>query len=284
MDDRLSAPVSVVIPCFRCAQTVERAVFSIVQQTLLPEQVLLVEDCSGDAGETLNSLYRIQASYGDRLNVKIIRLEKNGGPGVARNAGWEAAKSSYIAFLDADDVWHPRKLEIQIAWMEAHPEVALTGTRTLVIERLEEAPVQLPPITVRKLAFSRMLVINSIPTRSVVVRSNVPNRFLPGKRYSEDYLLWLSAIADGYQAFLLEVPLAYSFKRDFGVGGLSAHLWKFHCEVLDTYKRLYQAGHINWVTHKFLGAYSFLKLMRRWFLRTLCLPDKIAHHLKPREQ
>jgi len=269
MRERMTAPVTVVIPCFRCARTVERAVFSVQQQTRLPEEVLLVEDCSGDAGETLNSLYRIQTAYSDRLNLKIIRLDKNGGPGVARNAGWEAAKSSYIAFLDADDAWHPRKLEIQIAWMEAHPEAALTGTWTLTIERPEEAPVRLPQIAARKLSFNRMLAVNSLPTRSVVVRSNVPNRFLPGKRYSEDYLLWLSAIADGYQAFLLEVPLAYSFKHDFAAGGLSAHIWKFHCEVLDTYRRLYQAGHINGFTHKFLEGYSFLKLVRRWLQRGL---------------
>lgn len=264
MGKRVIAPVSVVIPCYRCASTIDRAVFSVGQQTLLPEEVLLVEDCSCDDGETLDCLHRVRASYSNRLSLKIIRLNQNGGPGVARNVGWEAAKSSYIAFLDADDAWHPRKLEIQIAWMEAHREAALTGTRTSVIQRLEEAPVRLPSIAVRKLSFNCMLLVNSIPTRSVVVRSSMPHRFLPGKRYSEDYLLWLSAIADGYQAFLLEVPLAFSFKRDFGAGGLSAHLWKFHCEVLDTYQRLYQAGHINGITHKFLEGYSFLKFIRRW--------------------
>ncbi len=266
MGDRISAPVSVVIPCFRCAKTVERAVFSIVQQTVLPEEVLLIEDCSNDEGETLDGLYRVQTLYHRRLNMRILCLDRNGGPGVARNVGWEAAKSPYIAFLDADDAWHPKKLEIQVAWMEAHPEVAITGTETSVIERLQEAPVALPPLVVRKLSFNRMLFVNSLPTRSVVIRSNVPNRFSCGKRYSEDYLLWLSAIADGYPAFFLEVPLAYSFKRDFGAGGLSAHLWRFHCEVLDTYKRLYQAGHINRLTRKFLEGYSFLKFVRRWLL------------------
>lgn len=266
MGDHQTVPVTVVIPCFRCASTIERAVFSVDRQTFLPEEVILVEDCSEDEGETLNCLHRVQASYCDRLNLKVIRLDKNGGPGVARNAGWEAAKSPYIAFLDADDAWHPRKLEIQIAWMEAHPEVAMTGTQTSVIGRLKDAPVRLPQLAARKLSFNHMLIVNSMSTRSVVVRSNLPHRFLPGKRYSEDYLLWLSVMADGHQAFLLEVPLAYSFKRDFGAGGLSAHLWKFHCEVLDTYNRLYLAGHINRVTHKFLEAYSFVKLLRRWLL------------------
>lgn len=264
-----TAPVSVVIPCFRCASTVERAVFSVGRQTLLPEEVLLIDDASDDEGQTTACLYRIQAFYANRFNVKIIRRDTNGGAGEARNVGWQAAKSTYIAFLDADDVWHPSKLAIQITWMEAHPVVAITGTRTSVIKRLEEMPVILPPLTAKKLSFNSMLLMNSMPTRSVMIRSNVPNRFAPGKRYSEDYLLWLSVIADGYQAFRLELPLAYSFKRDFGEGGLSAHLWKFHCEVLDTYKRLYQAGHINAITCKFLEGFSLLKLFRRWFQCTL---------------
>lgn len=262
----MRASVSVIVPCFRCAKTIERAVASIAQQTLPPEEVLLIEDYSDDEGETLDCLYRLQLEYRDRLALKIVSLEVNCGPSGARNAGWEAATSPYIAFLDADDAWHPRKLEIQIAWMEAHPEAAITGTQTTVIDRLEKRPAQLPPLAVKKLTFNSMLFVNSLPTRSVVIRSNVPHRFLPGKRYSEDYLLWLSAVADGYQAFLLEVPLAYSFKRDFGAAGLSAHLWTFHCEVLDTYYQLYRAGRLSGFARALLGAYSFMKFVRRLVL------------------
>ncbi len=254
--------VSVVVPCYRCSETIERAVASIAQQTLPPEEVFLIEDCSDDEGKTLDSLYYLQTKYQAEITLNIIALEVNGGPSVARNAGWEAATAPYIAFLDADDAWHPRKLEIQLAWMEAHPEAAMTGTQSQVINRLQDVP-ELPEVYgVKEVKFTHMLAVNMLLTRSVIIRSSVPHRFLAGRRYGEDYLLWVSTIADGNRAFLLEVPLSYSFKRDFGVAGLSSQLWLMHLGVLDTYRRLYQAGHISGAMRILLCAYSFLKFIR----------------------
>jgi glycosyltransferase involved in cell wall biosynthesis len=259
----MRAPVSVIVPCYRCHETIERAVASIAQQTLLPEEVLLIEDCSDDEEKTLDSLYRLQLEYRDKVALKIIALEANGGPSVARNTGWEAATASYIAFLDADDAWHPRKLEIQLAWMKAHPEAAMSGTQTTVRDTLGNLPKHSEPFGVKEATFGRMLFVNMLPTRSVIIRASVPNRFSPGKRYSEDYLLWLSILAEGHKAFLLELPLAYSFKPNFGVAGLSSHLWRMHCEVLDTYRRLQQAGHISGPLRIALDTYSLMKFFRR---------------------
>ena len=118
------AKVSVVIPCYRCADTIARAVTSIAEQTSRPAEVILVDDCSGD--DTLATLYELQAEYPQGW-VKVIESPKNAGPGTARNLGWEAATQAYIAFLDADDSWHPQKIEMQYGWMSKNPEVALTG-------------------------------------------------------------------------------------------------------------------------------------------------------------
>jgi glycosyltransferase involved in cell wall biosynthesis len=59
--------------------------------------------------------------------VKVIPLTINDGPGTARNVDWEVAKESYIAFLDADDSWHPEKLRIQNELIWNNPDVALCG-------------------------------------------------------------------------------------------------------------------------------------------------------------
>src|SRR5690606_29412442 len=59
--------------------------------------------------------------------IRVVPLELNGGAAAARNAGWNSATGKYVAFLDADDTWHPQKIEVQYKWMEAHPEVGLTG-------------------------------------------------------------------------------------------------------------------------------------------------------------
>jgi glycosyltransferase involved in cell wall biosynthesis len=253
-------PVSVVVPCWRCEDTITRAVESIAAQSRLPREVILVDDASGDG--TLNVLRSLSKVYPQGW-IRVIEQPINGGPGMARNAGWEVSSSRYIAFLDADDTWHPRKLEIQVAWMDAHPEAAMTGTQTTFRGTLDNLPALSEDFRVREATFGRMLYVNMLPTRSVIIRASVPNRFSPEKRYSEDFLLWLSIVAEGHRAFLLELPLANAFKPDFGAAGLSSHLWRMHCEVLDTYRRLQQAGHISVFHRIFLDAFSLLRFFRR---------------------
>ena len=72
----MSCPVSVVIPCYRCGSTIERAIKSIAQQYRLPEEVLLIDDCSDDEGETINILYRLKQQYELSLKIVVILCEK----------------------------------------------------------------------------------------------------------------------------------------------------------------------------------------------------------------
>ena len=98
-----------VVPCYRCAATIERAIASVAAQTQRPQEVILVDDASGD--ETLQQLYSLQSQYGEW--IKVVALTTNVGAASARNAGWNVATQPYIAFLDSDDAWHPQKVAIQ---------------------------------------------------------------------------------------------------------------------------------------------------------------------------
>jgi glycosyltransferase involved in cell wall biosynthesis len=265
-----SAPVSVLIPCYCCPETVSRAVASAANQTLPPAEIILIEDASPDGGRTLAALDRLANEYAGCVQLKVLALASNVGPGAARNRGWEASTQPYLAFLDADDAWHPRKLELQIGWMEAHPEADLTGTRTQVVAEPSDLPVPPVGLHARELSLRDMLLVNLLPTRTVVVRASVQNRFALGKRYSEDYLLWLSMIAEGHRAFLLEATLACAFKPDFGVDGLSSHLWRMHLEVLDSYRQLRRGGKIGGVALTLLALMSWAKFVRRLIL-TACM-------------
>ena len=120
------APVSVIIPCYRCADTIKRAVHSVCSQTLLPQEIIMIDDGSDDAGTTLAAMVQLKSASGN-TPIRIFSLEKNAGPAEARNVGWEASTQCYLAFLDADDAWHPGKLEAQCGWMQLHPNVALCG-------------------------------------------------------------------------------------------------------------------------------------------------------------
>ncbi|HEV8435798.1 MAG TPA: glycosyltransferase [Thermoanaerobaculia bacterium] len=97
--------VSVIIPSYNYARYLGEAIDSALGQTLPPLEVIVVDDGSTD------DTPHVLATYGDRIHV--LR-QKNAGVAVARNSGIAAARGEYIAFLDADDVWLPRKLELQM--------------------------------------------------------------------------------------------------------------------------------------------------------------------------
>ena len=98
--------ISVVIPTYNYAHYLPEAIDSVLRQTYPPLEITVVDDGSTDATPD------VLAAYGDR--IRVIR-QKNQGVAAARNAGLSAARGEYVAFLDSDDIWHPRKLELQIA-------------------------------------------------------------------------------------------------------------------------------------------------------------------------
>lgn len=262
-----SAQVSVVVPCFRCVTTICRAIESIAAQTLRPAEVIVVDDGSDDA--TRDLLRMIQSDFGSAW-LDIIELARNEGPGSARNAGWEAASQPYIAFLDADDAWHPQKIELQFQWMDAHPEAALTGHRSIRV-RPDYKPEFVTSVSceARRVSTRRLLLHNDFPTRSVMVRREVKHRFKAARRYSEDYELWLRLALDGYQLWTLRGPLAFSFKPDFGGAGLTGDLWRMQKGELQAYRGLRQEGLLSVPWWTLAASWSLARFARRLVLDRL---------------
>lgn len=269
MDEILSlAQVAVIIPCYRCASTVERAVASVAAQSLKPAQVILVDDCSEDG--TLQVLVTIQEKYSPGW-IHVVSLEKNQGAASARNAGWDVATQPYVAFLDADDAWHPLKIEIQLEWMLKHPGAALTGHACQIVMMSEKNDSEDNSVDVtafwgvdfKKVESRALLTSNPFPTRSVMLRRDLPHRFFAGKRYSEDYLLWCEILLDGYACYLSPLPLAFMFKADYGEAGLSGNLWAMEKGELDTYRKLFCDGRIGRLLFSALFFWSIAKYVRR---------------------
>lgn len=220
-DTSAVAPVSVVVPCYRCTDTIGAAVASIAAQTLPPAEVVLVDDCSGDG--TLEVLHSLAGGYPAGW-IKVVALPANGGPSRARNAGWEQATQEYIAFLDADDSWAPRKLELQMQALASDPEIALISHRVRVRDRrLEPLPLR-RPIRTKIVSRRRLLLNNPFSTPSVVLRRDLPFRFNENFRYVEDYLLWAQIAHSGYRCAKVNQILAYLHKPAYGAGGLSANV------------------------------------------------------------
>ncbi len=266
----LIAPVSVVIPCFICSGTIERAVVSVISQTVLPSEIYLVDDASPDGGATVYELQRLAKKYSDIVSINVVLSEKNEGAGSARNRGWDLACQPYIAFLDSDDVWLPQKIEYQYNWMRKHPEYFLTCHKHVQIEEKLinsiSGKFNFNNVQDKEIYKKELLFFNKIATRTVMLRSDIPYRFQEGKRYAEDYLLWLMILFGGFRATQLSLTLAATFKPDFGSNGLSSNLIKMEIGELTCYLNLYKIHAISFLLLLVLFSFSVMKFFRRLFL------------------
>lgn len=256
------ADVSVIIPCYNSASIIERAVASVWQQTRKPIEVILVDDCSSDGGSTLQVLYKLRDRYPEQW-VKVIPVPVNKGPGNARNTGWDIARGKYVAFLDADDSWHPQKIEIQYAWMNEHPQVDLSGHLYRQVEDSYRPSVITNKYKERRINTGQLLFSNYIYTRSVMLKNDIPQRFDYSKRHAEDYLLWLKIAFEGSLIWRLEIPLAFTYKPYYEGDGLSSNLWAMEKGELDTYKQIHTLGYLNTIKFVIYSTFSLAKYLRR---------------------
>lgn len=225
--------------------------------------MVLVDDASIDS--TLQVFEHLQERYGNAW-IRIVVLKENGGPASARNAGWDVAMQPYLAFLDADDSWHPRKIEIQWVFMEAHPELDLCGHGFCQVAVGDVANDTTFSDRYEILDCARLLFSNRLATRTIMLKRLVNYRFRTGKRYAEDYLLWLQMACDGRQAAVLDQQLAYTYKAPYGVSGLSADLWCGEKGELEVYRILVAEKRINHVMFVIVSIYSGMKYLRRLLL------------------
>jgi len=106
--------ISCVVPVFNGERYLAEALESIRKQSYRPLEIIIADDGSTDGTRAVVARYGTQVRY---------LWQPNSGPATARNLGLRAALGEFVAFLDADDLWHPEKLERQMARFEARPEL-----------------------------------------------------------------------------------------------------------------------------------------------------------------
>ncbi|HEY5851896.1 MAG TPA: glycosyltransferase family 2 protein [Lysobacter sp.] len=254
------APVCVIIPCFRCRDTIGEAVASVAAQTVAPAQVLLVDDFSKDG--TLEMLHFISASY-PRGWIEVVALPDNGGPSRARNAGWHRARQEYLAFLDSDDTWAPTKLELQMKVLREDPEIALIAHRMQVRDRRKPAPPSPGSAQYAIVPRRRLLLSNPFPTASVVLRRDLPFRFNEDFRRVEDFLLWGQIGFSGFRCAKLDQTLAYWHKANYGAGGLSEDLAAMHRAGREARLELLRQGMVTLPEHLFARTFGIVRKSRQ---------------------
>ncbi len=108
--------VSIIIPTFNCGNYIEAAIESVLSQEYEPVEIIVIDDGSTD--DTVMKLKR----YGDKIKYLY---QENRGSSRARNVGLSSSCGEFIAYLDADDIWLPGKLSLQVKLMKELPEVGL---------------------------------------------------------------------------------------------------------------------------------------------------------------
>lgn len=114
--------VSVVIPAHNAESTIDAAIESVLRQTEPALEIIVVDDASTD--ETATRVSSLARRHG---SIRLVSAGTNGGVSRARNIGIAEAAGSWVALLDADDLWSASKLQVQLDHADAHPELSMVG-------------------------------------------------------------------------------------------------------------------------------------------------------------
>ena len=190
--------VSVVIPVFNTVGFLAETVASLSAQTLTQWEAFLIDDGSDDGSVEL-----LMALMANDPRLHLLFTTGRVGPGPARNQGIQAAQGRYVAFLDADDLWHPRKLELQVAAMrDAQAALSCTGYLRHNLETGRQTVIGVPERATR----NDLLKANTIACSSAMYdRNYFGPRQMPAFRGPEDFAFWLALLRD--TPGVLGVPL-----------------------------------------------------------------------------
>ena len=182
--DQTPPIVTVLLPVYNGERYLREAVESILAQTLEAFELLIVDDGSTDQTEA------ICRSYSDP-RIRLLRHENNSGLVPSLNSGLDLISTKYVARMDSDDVALPKRLEAQVALLEARPDIAACGTwaRQLVDGRLRAVVRRPTGAYLRQTAWRPVPILH--PTAALRTEVLQAFRYRPEAIHAEDYDLWL---------------------------------------------------------------------------------------------
>ena len=223
--------ISIITAAYNAEAELLETYRSITKQTITEWEWIVVNDNSAD--NTLNLLMQICR---EDSRVKVLNNNENRGAGASRNLAMDVSTGEYLAFLDADDTWHPEKLEKQLAFME--PNLGFSFTSCNLIDEngkkfgkpIDGKPTD--PITYEDLLKKKVVLGCS----TVILKKKLVGKIqMPLLQTGQDYATWLMILKAGTNAHLLNIPLTnYRIRKN----SLSrnklkkaAQTWKIYREI-----------------------------------------------------
>lgn len=194
--------VSVIVPYFKKSRFFRKTIDSIKKQTYKKLEIVLIYD---DVDRS--DLNFINFELKKIRSKKIIINKRNLGAGMSRNIGISKSSGKFIAFLDADDIWHKDKIKNQIEFMKKQ-KVDFSYTNYLIIN--EEMKILKEIKSPKQVKFKELLFSCDIGLSSVMLKSNVLKICnFSSLKTKEDYLLWLKISKKNYKFYSLNKSLTY---------------------------------------------------------------------------
>jgi len=242
--------VSIITPSFNSEKFITETITSVQNQTHKNWEMIIVDDCSKD-----NTVEIIEEIIKSDRRIKLIKLEQNSGPAIARNKGIQAVSGKFMTFLDADDIWFPDFIENSI-------KTILTQKIHFVFSsyrRSDEALnfIYSDFIVPEKVTYHDILKTNSISCLTAFIDIEVlGKKMMPEVFKRQDMGLWLK--------YLKEIPFAYGIKEPKAIyrirknslsrkkSDLLKYQWQFYrnVESLNFFQSCYYMVH--WMYRGFL--------------------------------
>ena len=238
--------VSIITPSYNSARFISLTIESVLAQTYENWEMIIVDDCSPDNS---NEIIKKYCKKDNR--IKLIKLEKNVGPAVARNIAIKEAKGKFISFLDADDLWLPEKLEVQIKFMKTHDLVFMYSAYKVIDEDGNDLGIFVPP---EEVTYYSILKTNPIGCLTAIYDAEKLGKvYMPDiLKSQEDYAAWLKILKQIKKTKGIKEPLAIYRIRKNSVSSnklkAAKYQWKIYREVekLDLIRSIYYFLHYAW--------------------------------------
>ena len=243
--------ISIIVPVFNSERTIESCIDSILRQTYKDYEIVFANDGSNDNSVDVINKYLEKKKFN---NYRIFSQE-NAGPGAARNLAIQNSESVLVAFLDSDDVWEKTHLSTLVDFFDKNDIDLVCTTKTINMTKQFT-------VTLKKLLFRCYIQSSTLLAKKQML---LDTQFRKGKRYSEDYDLWLRLAAENKKIIFLPIKDVSNCddKKAFGESGLSKNLWKMERNELENYIYLIKNSHINIFMFILATGFSLIK----YFLR-----------------
>jgi len=242
--------VSVIIPYFKKKEYIEKTLESVLNQTFKDFEIIIIYD--DDDLQEYNFLVNISNGI---EKIKIIKNSKNLGAGVSRNIGIKNSSGKFFAFIDADDLWLPKKLDKQISFMTKNNiEFCFCGYQKKLLNKNIEVKTDKNELNYNDLINSNVIGLSTVVLKKNIIEENL----FPKLKTQEDYAAWLKLIKKN-KAYNLQETLVIWNKSS---NSLSSNFFQ---KISDAFKVYYFYENFNIIKSIYCLIKLSLNSLRRKF-------------------